>query len=72
MEGVLVEKVAPYMLKELSSAVDKALDIDSASLDEFSERLSSLIKEIISKERPFSRAADEKMCEKCEFKIICK
>lgn len=40
--------------------------------DEFRERLHTLLEEIFSKDEPFTQTADNKKCEFCDYKRLCK
>ncbi|MCK9628950.1 MAG: PD-(D/E)XK nuclease family protein [Bacteroidales bacterium] len=73
---VLDEKKAdviePYMLRSIFKAKRYLRIIDNEVADNFMPLLASKLSDLFDKELPFTQTKNEKNCEYCPFKIICR
>ena len=73
---VLDEKMAdviePYMLRSIFKAKRYLRTVDNEVSDSFMPFLASKLSELFDKETPFSQTRNDKNCEYCPFKIICR
>lgn len=67
-------KAGFYLAKDLSEGIQWPTNEDAFStetMESFSERLSSLIDEILESKTPFSQTDDTRRCQHCPYKMIC-
>lgn len=72
LDDMMADVIEPYMLRSIFTTKRFLRSVDNELSDSFMPLLTSKLAELFDKETPFSQTRNDKNCEYCPFKIICR
>lgn len=72
LDDMMADVIEPYMLRSIFTTKRFLRSVDSEVSDSFMPLLTLKLSELFDKETPFSQTQNDKNCEYCPFKIICR
>ena len=72
LDEMMADVIEPYMLRSIFTTKRFLRSVDNELSDSFMPLLTLKLSELFDKETPFSQTQNDKNCEYCPFKIICR